>query len=75
MLLRFLTYLALIFLYCFLTATSVAVGVLTALRMFKKIDLNNGMNLIVDISTGIALEKEQAESKKKIKKEKKNEVR
>ena len=74
MLLRFITYLGLIFLYCFFTATSVAVGVLTALRMFKKIDLNNGMNLIVDISAGIALEKEQEKSKKK-NKEKKNEVR
>ena len=66
MLLRFIVITGIIIIYCLFTAFAVAVGVLSALKTFRKIDLDNGLNIVMDIATAITLSKEHEEKKKEI---------
>ena len=70
MILRLIAYLGLYLFIMLSIVFAVGLGVLIALMTFWKTDMLNGLELSTVIATGISMEKDYTESKKK---EKKNE--
>ena len=66
---RLLAYIGLWLFAMFSIAVSVAVGVLSALKSFWKIDMGNGINFAIDVASGVAMGLEHEKKKK----DKKNE--
>ena len=62
---RLLAYIGLWLFAMFSIAVSVAVGVLSALKTFWKIDMGNGINFAIDVASGIALAHEHEKKKDK----------
>ena len=61
---RLLAYIGLWVFAMFSIAVSVAVGVLSALKTFWKIDMGNGINFAIDVASGVAMALEHKEKKK-----------